>query len=137
MKKILFFKKGFTLAEAIIAAAVLTIGVVAIIQVFPTSIKTSSTSRKTTEAINLAQAAIERTISNEFGNIISIAPQRVSNDPQNPFYDFYQQIDVVFVDQNLNISQNDTGLKKITATISWTEQGSQKNVTVPTLISRK
>ena len=136
MKK-LFFKKGFTLTEAIIAAAVLAIGVVTIMQVFPVSLNTSSQSRKTTSAINLAQSTIEQTISQPFNNISSVAKQKVSNDLNDPFYNFYKQVSVTFVDANLADSQTDTGLKKVIATISWQDQGNEKQVNVPTLISRK
>lgn len=137
--KIKLTKSGFTLPEAIIAAAVLGIAVVAIIQVFPSGIKTSSLSRRTTIAVNLAQAAIEETTSQSYGDIVYFPKQRVNNDQGSPFYQFYQQIDVTYVDvdNNLNEVANDTGLKKIIATISWTEQGSEKQVQVPTLISNK
>ena len=130
-------KKGFTLPEAIIAAAVLVIGVVGIMQVFPQSLRTSSQSRKTTVAINLAQSAIEQTISQNFNDISPVAKQRVSDDSQNPYYNFYKQVDVTFVDSNLNLSGSDTGLKKVVATISWSEDTTEKQVQVPTLISRK
>lgn len=130
-------KQGFTLPEAIIAAAVLGIAVVIIMQAFPAGLKTSSLSRKTTVAVNLAQSSIEGTTSQSFDDISSVVKQRVSNDPGSPFYDFYKQIDVTFVDSSLNDTVDDTGLKKIIATISWSEQGSEKQVQVPTLISEK
>jgi Tfp pilus assembly protein PilV len=136
-KEFTFQKKGFTLSEAIIAAAVLIIGVVAIMEVFPSSIKTSSSSRRTTIAVNLAQSTIEQTISQEFNLISFIPKERISSDPNDPFYDYFKQVNVTFVDQNLAETENDTGLKKISAIISWIESGQEKNVIVPTLISRK
>jgi len=132
-----FKKPGFTLAEAIIAAAVLGIAVVAIMQAFPSGIKTSSLSRRTTIATNLAQSALEETTSQTYGDITFLPKQRVSNDENSSFYQFYKQIDVAFVDTNLNETANDTGLKKVVATISWLEQGNEKQVQIPTLISNK
>jgi prepilin-type N-terminal cleavage/methylation domain-containing protein len=135
--KIKLTKSGFTLPEAIVAAAVLGIAVTAIIQVFPSGIKTSSLSRRTTIAVNLAQAAIEETTSQSYADVASSPKQQISDDPASTFYQFYQQINVTYVDTNLNEVINDTGLKKIVATISWTEQGSEKQVQIPTLLSNK
>lgn len=132
-----FFKKGFTLPEAIIAAAVLAIAVVAMMQVFPAGIRTTATSRKRTVATNLAQAAIEQNISQPYNDIISVIKHRVSENPSSNYYDYYQQINVVYVDANLAVSGVDTGLKKVTATIYWPEGDSEKTVVIPTLISNK
>ena len=135
--KTTLFKKGFTLPEAIIAADVLAIAVVTLMQIFPIGIKTSSLSRRITIASNLAQSTIEQTSSQTFADISSSPKQRVNSDPASSFYQFYQQVDVIYVDTNLNETPSDTGLKKITATISWTESGQEKQVQIPTLISNK
>ena len=63
-------KKGFTLPEAILAAAVLAIAVVSLMQVFPTGLKTASLSRRTTIATNLAQSVIEQTTSQTYTDIV-------------------------------------------------------------------
>lgn len=137
MKKFFSKSKGFTLAEAIIAAAVLGIAVVVIMQAFPSGIKTSSLSRRTTIAVNLVQATIEETTSQSYADIAFLPKQRVNNDENSSFYQFYKQIDVAYVDTNLNEVTNDTGLKKVVATISWFEQENEKRVRIPTLISNK
>lgn len=130
-------KSGFSLVEAIIAVAVLGIAVIALMQVFPIGVKTSSLSRKTTVAVNLAQSFLEETSSIPFADIASVTKERVDPDEDSSLYNFYRQIDVTNVDTNLDDTGVDTGLKKIVVTISWTEEGNQKQVQIPTLIAEK
>lgn len=129
--------KAFTLTETIIAAAVLGIAIIAIMQVFPVGVKTAALSRQTTVAINLGQEVLEETTSQVFDDINAIAKTRVNADPGSPYYDYYKQVDVTFVDANMQDSGTDTGLKKVTVTIFWPDSGGEKQVSLPTLISRK
>jgi len=132
--------KGFSLVEAIVAIAVLGVGVVGALKVFPASIVTSSISRERTTATNLTQAKIEEVISRDYDEIGTgtIEPKaRISSDPNNPFYQYWRQVNVTLVNDNLANSDIDLGLKKIIVTVFWTQEGQEKNISIPTLMTNK
>ena len=115
-------QRGLTLLEAAIAIAVLLIGVLNIVQIFPLSFKLGKTAEQTTMAINLAQAKIEELFYLGYDNLVvgTVEPKhRLAADSTNPFYHYQRQTDIEYVDQNLNYSAGETGLKKITVTVYW------------------
>ncbi|HBR13686.1 MAG TPA: hypothetical protein DD697_03200, partial [Candidatus Komeilibacteria bacterium] len=60
---------GFTLIETLIALAILTVAVLAIVQLFPLGLKAGQQAKNTTRATNLAQARMEELISESYGNL--------------------------------------------------------------------
>ncbi len=115
-------QNGLTLIEAAITIAVLLIGIIAIVQIFPLAFKVGKTAEEATVAVNLAQAKIEEMFYLDYDNIAIgtiEAKHRLSADSENPFYYYQRQTDAEYVDQNLNTALTDTGLKKITVTVYW------------------
>ena len=121
-------KSGFTLLEVLVALSVFVIAVVVIIQLFPVGLKSSRASKNETTAINLAQAGLENAKGTAYNDVTSESRTRVSSDPTSPFYNFERESSVQFVDTNLDTSETDLGLKKITVTIFWQESGQEQEV---------
>jgi Tfp pilus assembly protein PilV len=116
--------KGFTLVEGLVAATILLVGILGIVQLFPAGFKVTKVSKEETTAANIAQAKMEQVISQTYTNIVNQAQTRYTQDYTSPYYNYYVQIDVVYVDSNLNQSATDTGLKRITITVTWPNAGS-------------
>lgn len=132
-----FKTEGFTLIEALIAIFVLTVGIVAILQVFPLALNLGSFSEKQTQAVFLAQAKIEEIKSRSYSSI-SVG---VLNETTliSPFDKFSRQTTVRFVDSDLAATTSDSGLKEIDVQVSWQSflSLSGKKVAFKTLIARK
>ncbi|HLC89637.1 MAG TPA: hypothetical protein VJG65_01615 [Patescibacteria group bacterium] len=116
------FPLGFTIIEAAIATVILMVGLFAVVQIFPLSLKITGDAQRLTTASNLATAKIEEIIGLGYDNI-SIGTietkQRLSSDPADFYYAFQRQTVVEYLDSNFNVSANDLGLKKITVTVFW------------------
>jgi uncharacterized protein (TIGR02598 family) len=63
--------RGFSLAEIVIALGVITVGVVAVLGVFPTSLQTGHSAQDETRAAHIAQSV--------FGSLVAQAPAQFSN----------------------------------------------------------
>ena len=127
---------GFTLIEALVAMAVLLIGVLGVIQLFPAGLNSSKTSKEETMAANLVQGELEQYKNTEYDSIISIARTKYTSNQSDPNYKFDKQVDVIYVNSDLTQSTSDTGLKKITVIIYWQEKNQEKNVSA-TLLKHK
>ena len=118
------FKKsgGFTLIESAVAIAVLMVGLWAVAQFFPFSLKVIGDSQNITVASNLVVAKIEEISSLEYdtiatGTIEAKAP--VSSDPSSYLNNYQREVVVELIDSNFNITAIDIGLKKIIVTVYW------------------
>ena len=114
--------RGFTLIESAIAISVLMVGLLAVLQFFPFAIKIIGDSQQLTVASNLVVAKLEEMSSLDY-DLISVgtieAKQALSGDTSSFLADYQRQTVVEYVDANLNSSQTDLGLKKITTTVYW------------------
>lgn len=133
---------GLTLLEAAITIAVILIGVITIVQIFPLAFKIGKTAEQTTVAINLAQAKIEEIFFLDYDNIAIgeiEAKHRLSSDPTSPFYSYQRQTVTEYVDGNLAGSLTETELKKITVTVYWyhTFLGYESSEEIIILVSKK
>jgi uncharacterized protein (TIGR02598 family) len=64
-------KRGFSLAEVVIALGVITVGVVAVLAIFPTALQTGHSAQDETRAAHIAQSV--------FGTLVAQAPSQFSN----------------------------------------------------------
>lgn len=115
-------KKGLSIVEAMLAVAVLMIGVSAAMNIFPTALKISRNAEQETIAANLAQAEIESMFQLGYDNIplgTIEARHRLSSDSSNPFYNFERQTVSAYVDSDLNETASNAGIIKITTTVYW------------------
>lgn len=134
--------QGISMIEAILAVAVLTIGILVIVTLFPFALKISKSSEQETIAADLAQAKIEEIFSlgyNDISNGIVEARHHLASDPQNPFYDYERQTVVQLVNGNLANSATDLGLKKVTVTVFYKTPmlNSSSSLPVSIIISQK
>lgn len=133
--------KGMSLIEVMVSFSILILVFVALAQTFPMAMAINKTSENATKASYLAQAKLEELNSLGYNNL-SIgtieAKHRLSNDAASYLYYFQRQTAVNYLDGNLQASASDTGLKKISVTIYYTDASSkaEKNYNTTTLISQ-
>lgn len=125
--------KGLTLVEVLLALSILIIGILAVIQLFPLGLNMSRLSKNETIAVNLAQAKMEETKNNSYDEIKSENRDKVSVNPDSPYYKFERKTDVEFANENLEKVESDSGLKKIIVTLYWQEASEEKSISQVTL----
>ena len=130
--------KAFTLIEILIAVFVLEIGLLGIAGFYAYSFKVAKIARNQTMASNLAAGVLDEQISKSYESLIPIDITNYSADPNNSFHNWYKQVEVSCIDADLNqLSCSDASahMKKITVTISWTEDASAKSFQIATIKS--
>jgi type II secretory pathway pseudopilin PulG len=70
-------KHGFSLAEVVIALGIITVGVLAVLAVFPTALQSGHSAQDETRAAHIAQSV--------FGSVVASAPSHFTN-AQLPLY---------------------------------------------------
>ncbi|MDD5449472.1 MAG: prepilin-type N-terminal cleavage/methylation domain-containing protein [Candidatus Omnitrophica bacterium] len=112
--------KGFTLLEVLIAAVVLTAGVVAIMWAFNTGLYATTDVENVDLALNIAQAKMEEIKNSAFADLADSGP---TADP-----DFPRFLTTVNVAEGQNPMQVDV-------TVNWDAKGGQTGFTLSTLIA--
>ena len=135
-------KRGLSEIEAVLATAILAIGILSIVTLFPLVLKMARMAEQETIASNLAQAKIEEVFSLNYDNIpigTIEARHRLASDPANPFYYYEREASSQLVDGTLANSGSDLGLKKITVIVHWQTPhlNLSKSLPITILISRK
>lgn len=128
-------KRGFTIIEVLVSLGLLMILVVSIFGVFPQSMIMGRISSKNTIASNLAQAKIEEILAKNYEDL-PVGFLEGRHFLETPFNDFEEETEISYVDENLQTSNQDTGLKKIRVSVYFKE-GKEKNVTLSTLMVKK
>ncbi len=142
--------KGFTLVETLVAVFILSIGIVAVLNIFPLGIQIARFSQTASTAVQLAQAKMEQEVSKHYTEILcneTVSPpcqeekSRISDDPANPFYYYWRELELNYVDpkDDMAIAANDTGIKKIEITVSWRSSLGilEQSVTLVSLIAKR
>lgn len=127
------------MVEVIVAISVLAIGVLGVAAFFANSARLTRLASNESIATNLAQGYVDNQMSEDYNAIvIGQTPNvRVSTDQTSPFYNFYTQTTVTYVDSNLVQTGTDLGLKKIHVAITYQEYGTNKNVTLESIATKK
>ena len=102
-----------------IAAVILTVGVIAIIWALNAGIFAVSDAEFVKSALNLAQAKMEEVKGSTYANILN-----QTKAPVLGFAAFQQQVAVTTVQ---------TDLKQVVVTVYWTAKGSETNIALTTL----
>jgi len=129
---------GFTLIETLIALAILMIAVLSIVQLFPLGLKASYQAKNLSLATNLAQAKLEKLISDNYDNLaIGITTEDTLSSIDSDFSSFIRVTEINYVDGNLNSSIEDLGLKKVVVYVSWPNSftGDRSTTSLVTLIN--
>lgn len=127
--------RGFSIIEALIATSILAIGLIAIISVFPFIIKLNKQAEHYALASALARAKIEQltVVAYDQLTVGNIEPRaKVVTDVNDQLYIFERQSTITYVDSNLQISQTETGLKKIETIVYWPNTDGNDNSLVIT-----
>ena len=140
MSKSLKNKRGFTIIEATVSIFILIIGLTAVMQFFPFSLRIIGDSESITAASNLAINKLEETASLDYEQIGTgtiEAKQRLSADPSSYLYDYWRQTTAQFVDANLQPSANDIGMKQVIVTVYWLSSVglNEKSISMSALVS--
>lgn len=137
-------QQGITLIEIIVAIAIMIVAVFAIINIFPKGIQITKTAERNTVGAFLAQEKIEELEALPYGDIpmgIIETKQKMSADPDNPFYDYQRETQVIYVDPDNGLaqSQTDLGIKQIKTTVYWfvTTDNQEKSLSIYVLRSSR
>lgn len=131
---------GFTLIEIVIAISIFSIGVIAVLNLFPKGLRLSQESKELSVATNLAQEKIEEYLAKNYDEIptgIIEAKSRVDNDPNSQFYAYQRTVESAFIDSDLNDSISNIDFKKIVVTIYWIEKSKEKNIQLIRLLNKR
>ena len=132
---------GFSLVEVIVAMSILMIAFIGLVQSFPLGNSVNDSAQKKTSASYLAQEKIENLYSIGYDNIATgtiEAKHRLSSDKSDFLYKYQRETEVNYMDENLNVSSSDTGLKRITTRIYFlnTLTKEEENIIMNTLIGK-
>ncbi len=134
---------GFTFIEVIVSLAVITIAILAIIQIFPFGVQTGKSAEQNTTAVALAQGKLEEFTAATYDDISAGTledHQRLSDNPTDTEYYYWRTTIVSYVDADFNTSATETGLKKISVTVFWKHPQSpnpERSITLTTVIAQK
>ena len=133
--------KGFSLIEVMVATAILAVGMVAVISIFPLALRANKSAEQASLASVYARAKMEEVLVSPYDEILTGTLEtraKVSTDPNDVAYILEREAIVSYIDTDLNESQSDTGLKKITVTVYWSSRfGAEKSFILNSIISRK
>jgi Tfp pilus assembly protein PilV len=137
-----FNNQGISLIESVMAMTLLSVGVLSIAVIFPFVIKASQTSERETVAANLAQAKIEEIFYIGYDNLATgtfESKTKLSENPENPFYHYQRETQIINIDGDLNYSASETGMKKITVTVYYNTPhlNLERSIPVSVIIAQK
>lgn len=136
MKK--YYKKAFSVSEVIVAMMVFTVGILSVVEVFPLYRKLARISEKSSIASYLAQEKIENIFALTYEDIpTGQYESRHQMATSGQYAQYERQTDVSYIDGSYNNSGSDVGLKKISTTVYWDEDGREKSEQIVTLIADK
>lgn len=133
---------GLSLIEIMVAISILSVAFISLMYAFPLGLSISKDAENSTLVSYLAQEKIEEVHSlgyEDMGIGAIEAKHRLSDDPANYLYDFERTTTVEYIDGNLSASVNNTGMKKISTTIYYTDAIAKKEKTynITSIISEK
>jgi len=131
---------GIGLIEVIISITVLAIGLLGLLQAFPTGTEAGKDIEFASIASYLAQSRLEELATLQYEDIAEGTLEtdvHVNPDTNSPFYNFLRTTTVAYLDENLDPNVTDLGLKKITITITWPPvlDGDPQSTQLVTMIS--
>lgn len=118
-----------SLIEVMVALLILMVAFVSLIQSFPFSLSIVKTAENSTKAAYLAQDELEQLLALNYDNIPTgtvEAKGRLSADSSNYLYYFQRQTTVSYLNSDWQESASDTGIKKISVTVYYTNSISKK-----------
>ncbi len=123
MLKEILKNRGMSLIETMVALLILMVAFISLVQSFPYSQTIVKNAENYTKAAYLGQNKLEQLLALSYNNIpvgTVEAKQRLSSDPADYLYYFQRQTTVSYLDGNWQLSVSDTGMKKISITVYYT-----------------
>ncbi len=114
---------GLSLLEIVVALAIIFVAFLGLIQTFPFSLTINKTAENMTKAAFLAQAKIEQLKSLSYQDVnigVIEAKHQLSETPDDYLYYFQRETTVNYIDNNLQDSIIDQGMKKISINVYYT-----------------
>jgi prepilin-type N-terminal cleavage/methylation domain-containing protein len=124
-------KKGFSLLELIIAIAVLAIGLVGVLQIFPIGLRASQRASMLTKASFLAQNKIEDVKLAGFDAITELPP-KIPMSGKDGDFEWAVKID----EASLEGIESSGDIRKITVTITWPERNTTRSKDFITYVTK-
>jgi len=124
-----------TLIEVMVSLAVLTIGILGVLQAFPVAVMKEGIAKNNSTASYLAQGQIETFLSYSYDDAALAVGTTTTSTASN-----YQiQTNISYVDplNGLNSTTTDLGIKKIKVKVFWGQDIPEQTVEIATLYSKK
>jgi type IV pilus assembly protein PilV len=125
-------KQGFSLVEFLIATIILSVGLLALINLQWTAIRGNSDSKEMTNAIFLAETRMEQLKNIPYASLVIGTTQ----DPNNPMNSQGQSGGIFSRSWTIQNYLGSNFMRQITVNISWTIKGQSHNATYQTVVSR-
>ena len=123
--------KGFSLLELIIAIAVLAVGLVGVLQIFPIGLRASQRAGMMTKAAFLAQNKIEDIKLAGFDAITELPP-KIPLSGKDGDFEWNIKID----DVNLEGVENTSEMRKVTVILTWPERNTTRSKEFITYVTK-
>ena len=123
--------KGFSLLELIIAIAVLAVGLVGVLQIFPIGLRASQRAGMMTKAAFLAQNKIEDVKLAGFDAITELPP-KIPLSGKDGDFEWNIKID----DVNLEGIENSSEMRKVTVILTWPERNTTRSKDFITYVTK-
>ena len=124
-------KRGFSLLELIIAIAVLAVGLVGVLQIFPIGLRASQRAGIMTKAAFLAQNKIEDIKLAGFDAITELPP-KIPLSGKDGDFEWNIKID----DVNLEGIENSSEMRKVTVILTWPERNTTRSKDFITYVTK-
>jgi type IV pilus assembly protein PilV len=125
-------QQGFTLVEYLIATVILSVGLLALINLQLTAIRGNSDSKEKTRAIFLTEKKMEELKNTPYGSLAI----GTALDPNNPINGLGQSGGIFNRSWTIQNYSGSSFMKQITVSVSWTLKGQSHNTNYQTVISR-
>ena len=129
--KVAMNKRGFSLLELIIAIAVLAVGLVGVLQIFPIGLRASQRAGIMTKAAFLAQNKIEDIKLAGFDAITELPP-KIPLSGKDGDFEWNIKID----DVNLEGVENTSEMRKVTVILTWPERNTTRSKEFITYVTK-
>lgn len=132
------FKRGITLIEVLIGITIIIVGILGVAKMFQIAIRVVHDAQATTLATQFALNQLEYITAVPYEEITSGAYETRHGITDNGTPNgFERQTLVTLVDQNMNTTTIDIGLKKVATTVFWNSIfGNEKSIRIYVLKSR-
>jgi prepilin-type N-terminal cleavage/methylation domain-containing protein len=123
---------GFTLVEFLIATVILSVGLLALINLQLTAIRSNHDSKEMTRATFLAEQQMEVLKNTPYGDLTIGTTQ----DPNNPVNGLGQPGGIFNRSWTIQNYLGSSFMRQITVNVAWTLKGQNHNATYQTVVSR-